>query len=502
MRDLINIINEATLSKSELLKHDGLYLKNLTALVKSGTPLEVAPAAYHEYGKTVVIDKTHFANWLDTMQNKPLVKNPPLDIVDQPEAHGRNVIYLSDLLKSAKIKGKGSDEPTAQKTYNAGHLAELVMGLAVSAKFFNIGNPITVDQLLQMFTFVRLGTHIGSEGKATTNLKFELGREITYPSGKTNPDFLHFVGVIPIGSGREFVEFAKAGKFPADIQALLASAVKFVNESPSVKQATDRVQKDPKKNQINVTSDGISDAKMTKADLVLTIDGSKVNLFSLKTYSTPTIGQMSGLKFETLKDWFKTSFDLDISKYAKNFETDDKKQLVSNVFHLYDDVIYPWVKDRCERQRPSVESEIVKQLARSANLHARGSGLEDVEIVKLDDSTTEGGYQILKFSDSLYEAMKKLDLHVNLNSGSNGRTIQILVRPHETLKRGEIWQNLLCQFRSQLMGGYLRNYFEIGDIMVELTRLPDAEPEDPKTVEPVSRKKRTQSKESVRARRT
>ena len=64
-----------------------------------------------------------------------------------------------------------------------------------------------------------------------------------------------------------------------------------------------------------------------------------------------------------------------------------------------------------------------------------------------------------------------LDLHSKLIKGPKGRTIQILVKPAETLRRGEIWANLLCQFRSQLMGGYLRNYYEIGDIMVDLSEL-------------------------------
>ena len=116
--------------------------------------------------------------------------------------------------------------------------------------------------------------------------------------------------------------------------------------------------------------------------------------------------------------------------------------------------------------------------SRSANMHARGSSMEDVEVVKLDDSVKSGGYKVLKFSDTIAEAMKKLDLHTRLIRGNQGRTIQILVEPAESLGRGRVWANLLCQFRSQLMGGYLRNYYEIGDIMVELTDISKTKSDD------------------------
>jgi hypothetical protein len=271
-----------------------------------------------------------------------------------------------------------------------------------------------------------------------------------------------------------------------------------VNEAAGVAGACQQVMKDPNSNQIVITSDGTSDSKGTKADLILSIDGSPVNLLSLKTYSTPTLGQMSGVEFDTLVRWFDTSFDLDIGKYKKDLTDENlsKDQVIQKIFQLYDQVIYPQVQAQVENQKSGKEAEIVRRLARSANLHARGDKLEDVEVVKLDDKLTSGSYKILHFSDNLYDAMKMLDLHVNYNSGAKGRTIQILVKPVDEIAHGQHWANLLCQFRSQIMGNYLRNYFEIGDIMVELTQVNK---EAPATVD---REKRTQSIAPERARRT
>ena len=96
-------------------------------------------------------------------------------------------------------------------------------------------------------------------------------------------------------------------------------------------------------------------------------------------------------------------------------------------------------------------------------------------MVKLDDRIKEGNYKILKFSDDLYEAMKHLDLEVDLVArGDNGRTIKISVKPAEgeELKQGS---NMLCKFRTQKMGKSYRNYFEIGPMMEKLTALPSRE---------------------------
>jgi hypothetical protein len=143
-----------------------------------------------------------------------------------------------------------------------------------------------------------------------------------------------------------------------------------------------------------------------------------------------------------------------------------------NIFSLYDRVIYPKVEQIVNDQQPGKEAKIVKQLAFAANFHARGNSMEDVEVVKLDDSLTTGDYKILRFSDSLYDAFKKLDLSTRYiaKEGSKGRTIQIWVKPAEGEKVTQ-GSHRLCQFRSQVMGGDLRNYFEIGPMMVALTQI-------------------------------
>ena len=78
----------------------------------------------------------------------------------------------------------------------------------------------------------------------------------------------------------------------------------------------------------------------------------------------------------------------------------------------------------------------------------------------------------MRYTDKLEDAMKHLDLDVNYQTREGGRTIQILVKPKPGEKLGSK-SNLLCQFRTQLMGSYPRNYFEVGEIMEDLVSIDE-----------------------------
>ena len=478
MREIIDLITEAGLTPAELAKHGGQYLRILVDKATKG-PVEVSPDKRTQYGNAVHLAPETIADLQNTLKIGAQLPPAPMFLIKGQSIKGS----WSALYKSGDYTGRatpGTADTTGQaapKVYNAGHLAELFMGLAVSAKFFNHGNPVTVQNIIDMFGHAELTTHINPKtSKPTTNLQFEIHRDITYPKGKT--DNLNFLAVVPGKSAQAFINQYNEQQFPSDVRAVLASAVRYVNESETVNNGVEQAMQDKNSNKINVTSDGTSDAKGTKADLILTIDGKPVTLLSLKTYGTDTIGQMSGVEFATLASWFKHGFDLDIKKYAHYFDPElGGEKIVQNIFKLYDEVIYPEVEEIVEKQSPGKESKIVRRLAAAANFHARGDKMEDVEVVKLDDTLAAGSYKILRFSDSLYDAMKMLKLEVRkvgeAGGPGKGRTIQIWVKPEEGVKV-ERGANRLCQFRSQVMGGYLRNYFEIGPMMVKLTELPQA----------------------------
>lgn len=453
LRDVI--IVERALTGAELAKHGGKYLRILIDLARNDVAIPVDPAYRSKYGDTIGITDDSIVELETALASDDILANLPRKIMIKTQ-DGEVPASLGVIFKGKEFTGVEGKKP-----YNAGHLAELFMGLCVSAKFFSLGQDITADQVRQMISFVDHRI----DGK---NYVFEMTRTIDYPEMGNKNDTLKFLGRVPARSAEAFIEQSQQG-FDPDLTAVLNSAVRYVNEADSVDASTRRVRQDKNNNTIEVVSDGTTEAKGTKADLVLKVDNKKINLLSLKTFSTDTLGQFSGLSFENLYKWFMYNFGIDITPYKAKFDpSQDSDVIYKNLLDLYDEVIYPQVQTMVEDQRPGEEVRIVRQFARAANIYARGEKLEDVEIVKLDDKISQGNYKILRFSDDLEEAMRHLDLETRYVGKGQGRTIQIWVKaaPGEKVAKGT---NRLCQFRTQKMGDAYRNYFESGPALEALT---------------------------------
>jgi hypothetical protein len=456
------LLEAANLSASEIMNRPG-RAEILISRIRNGQPFLTTT------GKKVTLDKSEADRIAELIKTNQFVGSQKV-IDDQG-----NTLSLSQLAKTTEFGGtrgsiEGGKEEGMSKDYNAGHLGELFAGLALSAKFFNQGEQISYEQVLQMLGFCSTELQYATSKTKTQTMVFELQRQIQYTNGKGKSDTLKFFARVPAGSAESFIRQYQAGVIASDLKSVLNSAIKYANESPSVQSSVERVMADPNKNIIQVVSDGTTAAASTKADLILTIDDKKVNLLSLKTYSSNTIGQISGHSYDQISRWFSSIFGIDISKYQSYFEPSlGKKQITENIAKVYDEV-YPFIKKQIEEQTPNKEAEIVKRLSHALNVHARGASLENMEIIKLDDKIESGNYKILKISDDLVDAMTKLDLDVRMTGKGNSRTIQILVKPDERLPVSKK-PNKLCQFRTQMMGDTLRNYVETGEMLTDLAEL-------------------------------
>ena len=473
MRDILDLLDEAALTPAQLSKHGGKYLDTLIKFAGNKLPVPIDPAYRDKLGTNAQIDPAMVPALEKALSSDNIAAALPKQV--SLIINGKNV----NAPWGAIFKGAEFTELEGKKSYNAGHLAELFMGLAVSAKFFNLGQDITAQQVMDMAS--NANAQIPAKQK---NYQFTLTRDIKYPEPGSKTDTLNFLAKVPARSAEAFVSQLNSGKFEADLEALLASSVLYANESQGVANACQRVRQDKNNNIIDVVSDGTTDAKGTKADLTLKVDGTKVNLLSLKTFSTETLGQISGIGFDQVSRWFETSFGINLDKYQSLFdETLDAEVRYKNIAMLYDQVIFPQIEKSLATQSPGKEAAIVKQLARAANYFARGEAMEDVEIVKLDDKIKSGNYKILRFSDDLYDAMKHLDLEAKLINTGKGRTIQIWVKPEADEKVSKS-ANKLCQFRTQKMGDSYRNYFETGAMLEKLTQVEQQAQTQRKTDQP------------------
>lgn len=452
-------IVEKSLTPKELAKHSGKYLTILMQFIGARLPVPVDPAYRGMYGDSIQIDTTMLPALQQALDSDDILSSIPAKVTAVIDGKPTQIPW------GVIFKGKEFTQLAGQKSYNAGHLAELIMGVGIATKFVNQGNDIDLNAFQRMFTQL-------IKGPTKKNYEFSYAGTISWPGTTSKNDQLTFRAVVPTKSAEEFVRQAQSNQFSSDLSAIVASAIRYVNESQGVQRACDRVRLDKNTNKIDIVSDGSSDAKGTKADLQLSVDGTKINLLSLKTYSTDTLGQISGIGYDQLSKWFDVAFGISISKFQKLLDpTLGAEKVYQNLLtKIYDDYVYPEVKKRVEDQTPGKEAEIVKRLVRAAHYHSRGESLEDVEIVKLDDSVSSGNYKILRFSDDLEEAMSQLDLEVRYIGKGQGRTIQIWVKPEadEKVARGA---NRICQFRTQKMGDSYRNYYEIGPMMELLTKV-------------------------------
>ena len=467
-----DLLIEATLSRSELYhRGDAKHLRTLVTMAKSNHPFELSAKAQEKYNsKTAVVDKSEIKKMEPFLSNIESIKT---DFPDQllMIVNGKKVnVKLTDIEKTKLFTGIDS---ATKEAFNTGHIAELCMGLSVATKFINFGKPITVNDVIAT-------VNLAATRRDDKNYLFQVEQSLVYPEKKSKTDTLKFLARVPGVSAEAFLDMVRKKQFADKVQAVLASAVAYVNESAGVANSILQVRTDPNNNKIDIVSDGTTDAKGTKADLILSVDGKKVNLLSLKTYSTDTLGQISGITYENLNKWFLTSFGFNFAPYKDQFKfdrlvTNDKAKrktaaddIYKKLLTFYDKTVMPFVVQKIEKQTPNKEAAIVKQLANAALYHSRGDKLEDVEIVKLDDKISRGGYKVLKFSNDLEQAMQRLDLKVRYLNQGESRTIQIFAVDAAD-DNIDVKPIKLCQFRTTKMGGYPRNYFEIGPMLEQLT---------------------------------
>lgn len=195
---------------------------------------------------------------------------------------------------------------------NRGDVAEVVVGAAVTAKFYSAPTGKVsrrdVEGILRKVI-------------STGNMK------ITRPdmsSGTTEiSDDIRF----KVGVPAKAWAFISKSKNWRDVDDLFDSAIKYVNSDVRLGKQTSLMYRNSKHNDIFINSDGTGDQKGTKADIKLEIDGKPtVNQISLKVKGGEQFAQVAGVTFEKQTTiWGKLGIDVKSAKknYDKYFEKVD-----------------------------------------------------------------------------------------------------------------------------------------------------------------------------------
>jgi len=398
MRDLINIINEKALSKSELVKYDKKYLNNLLGLVNAGTPLEIAPDAQEYLGKSVVIDPSSIDEFLAMLDNKS-IKNPTLKTQDG------SIVQLNRIQKSAAIKGKDVD-------YNVGDIGEIALGVAAAARFRKLGQVIDINDFTNLSKELNLSNVSGQKGKKLSSLKLEISTKIKHISGKD--DILELKILAPARSIQTFEKLMKdSNTAPINIQGTILSAISYANESNKITFGIEKTAMDPNVNTISVVSDGVSNQKGTKADLIMTIDGQTINLISAKAGKSQ-LGQAAGHEWYKQQQFFNTVFGVDISAYEKYWGKTHQEH-ISALMQVYANAIIPKVAQLVGGNNTAKEMSLIRQITQglirySNNVHPETGEVEVIDIVKLITNPGSPGYKLLRVDARLEQALAQVNL--------------------------------------------------------------------------------------------
>jgi hypothetical protein len=373
---------------------------------------------------------------------------------------------LTNIHKDEKIKG-------ALKP-NLGNVSEIILGCAVASKFEKAGQEITVDDLI----------HIGQRLAENKGLL----------SAKAGKDTLTFKATVPFTDRKAFYSFVgrdSKGKTLEDynvpqktidkLTAYVKSAVVYANTSKRVGNAVIKAQQDEHTNQVDVISDGgeKENQNVTKVDLKILLDGSNINLLSVKAGNVAQFGQVTGHNFENLNEFFQTTLGISLSDAVRQKFKDiphgsqgphaleDKEQNFGKAFYAG----YAEALKQTKALANTNQAQLVKQVYEGL-LHHLTKNEPGVEMVILNPSAKKA-FSELSFGPEFKKAIDQLNLQVIEKHTDNAYYIEIYGYPATSFSKKAIGtsKEKLVYLWSSIRDGVIRNRVGMGNLLKDLADL-------------------------------
>lgn len=484
MRDLLNtldsILSEAALQPAKLRPH---YLANLIKLIDDGKPVPLAGEFQERYGKTTTFHRSIVPELQKIYNQAKDTKNAAgyMDIKSFPKLKttSGDVLPLTSIDKSKAIKGIEQD-------YNIGDIGEIALGVAAGARFFVGGDTADFNDFVGLAKAMSVEQTYTKKGGIGNSLKLLWSSPFVHPNGKA--DEVSVVVLAPGRSVREFINFMKTpNSLPVEVRGTILSALSYANSAKKIDDGIARTAADPNTNMIEVTCDGVSDQKGTKADLVMSIDGQRINLISAKT-GPSQLGQASGHEWQKQVDFFKTVFGVDVSPYAEQWGKTNAEHMAA-LRGIWTDLAIPAVVRLTGGNSVQKEKALVQSIANglirySNNYNPETGKSETIDVVKLITDPSSPGYELLRIDDKLINALQNVDLVGEPTANGMGIQVVGLINGQ---RAKNVKDNLLFKSRSYFSpaGNVVRTIIEGGYLLDKLaTTRPQATPVAPTAQKP------------------
>jgi hypothetical protein len=386
---------------------------------------------------------------------------------------------LTNIHKDEKIKG-------ALKP-NLGNVSEIILGCAVAAKFEKLGQEIDVDDL------INIGQRL-ADGKGS----------LTAKAGK---DSLSFKATVPFTDRKAFYAFVgkdSKGKTLEDynvpastiqkLQNYVNSAVVYANTSKRVNTAVTQAQQDKRKNQVDVISDGgeKENQNVTKVDLKILLDGTNINLLSVKAGNVAQFGQVTGHNFDNLNEFFQTTLGITLSDNVRKKFRDipvgaQGPHALEDKERNFEKAFYAGYSEAMKQTKSLIntdEAQLIKQVYDGLLYHLTKNE-PGVEMVILNPSSKKA-FSELSFGPEFKQAVSQLKFQVVENHTDNAYYIEIYGFPATNFSKKIIGtgKEKLVYLWSSIRDGVIRNRVGMGNLLKELADIENqienqAQPEQP-----------------------
>ena len=465
---LISDIIKPRLDEAAMKITNGLhpgYLTNMINMINQGTPFSVVSEKHGKYGEAVILDPS-MADLLQTALDNSNESGKYLkintDIRKLQTADGQTILF-TELEKTNDIKGGEVD-------YNVGYIGEIALGVAAGAKFLQAGGDTGLADFIEVAKQLKMDSVLTQSGKKGSSLQLSYSGTITHGNGKE--DNLNLVIKAPGKDVKAFLEFInnKPEAIHPKAMGAMLSALEYARNAHKIAAGLKQTSEDPNTNTIQVVSDGISDQKGTKADLIMEIDGSKINLLSVKT-GPSQLGQASGKEWSKQLKFFELVFGLNVSEYEQYWGSTNTERLgaLKKIWPLAIAKVSRLTGGDSVRKEAILVKSIANGLIRYANNWDETTGkTETVDIVKLVTDPGSPGYKLMQIDDRLIAAMEKTDLIGWAPAGGMGVNISGLITT--TNAKGQPVQKkvALCRMWSTLSGTTVRTNVAGGPLLDEL----------------------------------
>jgi hypothetical protein len=471
---LISDIIKPRLDEAAMKITNGLhpgYLTNMINMINQGTPFSVVAEKHGKYGEAVILDPS-MADLLQTALDNSTESGKYLkintDIRKLQTADGQTILF-TELEKTNDIKGGEVD-------YNVGYIGEIALGVAAGAKFLNAGGDTGLVDLVDLAKKLNMDAVLTKAGKKGSSLQLSYSGTITHGNGKE--DNLNLVIKAPGKDVKAFLEFInnKPEAIHPKAMGAMLSALEYARNAHKIAAGLKQTSEDPNTNTIQVVSDGISDQKGTKADLIMEIDGSKINLLSVKT-GPSQLGQASGHEWIKQLKFFELVFGLNVSEYEQYWGSSNAEHIsaLKKIWPLAIAKVSRLTGGDSVRKEAILVKSIANGLIRYANNWDETTGkTETVDIVKLVTDPGSPGYKLMQIDDRLIAAMEKTNLIGWAPTGGMGVNISGLITT--TNAKGQPVQKkvALCRMWSTQSGNTVRTNVAGGPLLDELALMTPA----------------------------